>query len=132
MAQINGLTIIHTTANVVDAGCDSRFQLQVVTPGGDVVRDFPSLPHDERERGRTDQYFFNLSGAGVDSDTPVFQVRMMILDHDGWLPSSIFVIGHRPGGGTVLLGSHPTWKKGSFDSGNNAGGPAQHVISGSS
>ena len=129
MARISGLTIIHTTA-YDDADTDADFQLQVARPGGDLLLTFPDLPHDEREGGRTDQYFFDLSGEIVDSDAPGFQVIMRILSSDGWLPSSIFVIGHTPDGGNVVLGSHPTWTEGWFDSGDDPAGPAEHAISG--
>jgi hypothetical protein len=130
MARISGLTIIHTTAYDDDADTDADFQLQVARPGGDLLLTFPDLPHDEREGGRTDQYFFDLSGENVDSDAPGFQVIMRILSSDGWLPSSIFVIGHTPDGGNVVLGSHPTWTEGWFDSGDDPAGPAEHAISG--
>ena len=129
MAQINGLTIIQTTADVEDAETDGGFQLQIARPGGDLLRTFPDLPYDERERGRTDQYFFDLSGENVNSDAPGFQVIMRTLSDDGWLPSSIFVIGHTPGGGSIVLGSHPTWTGGSFDITSNPD-TAAHVVSG--
>jgi hypothetical protein len=97
MARINGLTIIQTTADETDAGTDGGFQLQIARPGGDVLRTFPDLPYDERERGRTDQYFFDLSGENVDSNAPGFQVIMRTLSADGWLPSSIFRYRTLPG-----------------------------------
>ena len=131
MTQINGLTIIQTTADKEDAETDADFQLQVTRPGGDLLVTFPDLPHDERERGRTDQYFFDLTGKNVNTSVDNFQVIMRILSDDGWLPSSIFVLGHPLAGQTFVLGSHPTWTDGSFDSGAGAGGPAEHVISGS-
>lgn len=130
MARIIGMTIIQTTADQDDAGTDGGFQLQIAGPGGDVLRTFPDLPHDERERGRTDQYFFDLSGENVDSNGPGFQVIMRTLSDDGWLPASIFVIGHTPDGQSVVVGSHPTWNDGWFDSGSDAAGPEQHVVSG--
>ena len=131
MAQINGLTIIQTTADESDAGTDGSFQLQVGKPGADVVRSFPDLPYDERERGRTDRYFFDLSGEDVDSDAPDFEIGIRTLSNDGWLPSSIFVIGHTSDSRSVVLGSHPTWTDGWFDSGSDAAGPPYHVVSGS-
>jgi len=131
MPRITGLTVINTTADEDDAETDADFQLQIARPGGDLLFTEPDLPHDERERGRTDQYFYDLSGENVDSDAPGFQIIMRILSSDGWLPSSIFVIGHTPSAGNVVLGSHPTWTDGWFDSGDDAAGPAEHVISGS-
>jgi hypothetical protein len=129
MAHINGLTVIHTTADTANADSDSGFELQVVTSHAQVVLPFLDLDHDERERKRTDQYDFSLEQS-VDVDDDEFEVRMRILGDDGWLPSSIFVIGHRPNGKTRLLGSHPTWNKGFFDSGADPAGQATHVVSG--
>ena len=131
MAHIDGLTIVHTTAVAANADSDSGFQLEVVTSHALVVLPFPELDHDERERKRTDQYDFSLEQS-VDVDDDEFEVKMKILGDDGWLPSSVFVIGHRTNGKTRLLGSHPTWDKGFFDSGNDPAGSATHVISGSS
>jgi hypothetical protein len=131
MPPIIGLTVINTTADEDDADTDADFQLQIARLGQDLVLTEPDLPHDERERGRTDQYFYDLSGQGVDSDAPGFQITMRILSSDGWLPSSIFVIGHTPNAGNVVLGSHPTWTDGWFDSGDDPAGPVEHVISGS-
>jgi hypothetical protein len=131
MPLITGLTVINTTADEDDADTDADFQLQIARLGQDLVLNEPDLPHDERERGRTDQYFYDLSGQGVNSDAAGFQVTMRILSSDGWLPSSIFVVGHTPNAGSVVLGSHPTWTDGWFDSGDDPAGPAEHVISGS-
>ena len=129
MAHIKGLTVIHTTADAANAGSDSGFQLEVVTSHELVVLPFLDLEHDERERGRTDQYDFSLEQS-VDVDDDEFEVKMKILGDDGWLPSSIFVIGCRPNAKTRLLGSHPTWTSGFFDSGADPAGPAEHVVSG--
>jgi hypothetical protein len=114
MPRINGLTVIHTTADEENAGSDADFQLQVVLPGEDLLLPFENLPnHDDRERGNTEQYDFDLSGADVDSDAQGFQVIMRIVEpnaDDGWLPSSILVIGHTANGVDVVLGSHPDWR----------------------
>jgi hypothetical protein len=72
MPQLNAIRVIQTTADVKDANCDAGFQLQIFRSGGDVLLDFPDLPYDERERGRTDRYRFDVSGLGVDSSDPSF------------------------------------------------------------
>jgi hypothetical protein len=130
MPQLNRIFVTHTTADESDAGSDADFQLRIRMPGDDVIRDFPDLPHDERERGRTDFYEFDVSGDNVNSDDPVFRITMkMINTDDGWLPQSIFVIGETTTGGIVTLGAHPQWSDGWFDRGSDAAGPEEHVIS---
>jgi hypothetical protein len=129
MPLLSTIRVIHTTSNVDDAGTDADFQLQVERNGGDVLREFPDLPHDERERGRTDHYEFDVSGEGVNSDDPSFAITMrMISSEDGWLPQSIFVSGDTFDGNTVLLGSHPQWDRGWFDKGDDPAGPVEHRI----
>lgn len=133
MPPLTRLFVVQTTADIDDAGTDAGFQLQIARPGGDVLMDFPDLEHDERERGRTDQYEFDLSGVAppVNSDDPGFSIIMrMVSTEDGWLPSSIFVFGQTTAGTTIPLGSHPSWSFGAFDRGAGAGGLDAHVISG--
>jgi hypothetical protein len=116
MPVITGLTVVVTTSTRDNADCDGSFQLQVVKTGGDELFDFGAAiqaqhAHDQLERGRTDQYFFDLTNlpmGPVDTDDANFQVILRALGTDFWLPSSIFVLGHGAGGG-VLVGFHPAW-----------------------
>ena len=130
MPQLNKIIVIHTTADESDAGTDADFALEITKPGTDVRKEFPDLPYDERERGRTDIYEFDVSGDGVNSDDPVFSITMrMTSSEDGWLPQSIFVLGETTTGSTITLGAHPQWGGGWFDRGSDAAGPEAHVIS---
>ncbi len=130
MPQLNAIRVIQTTADETDADTDADFQLQIFKPSGDELLDFPDLPHDEREKGRTDRYRFDVSGLGVNSDDPSFGLAIrMVSSTDGWLPASIEVLGETTTGGTVVLGSHDPWTAGWFDRGSNAAGPDRHVIS---
>ena len=143
MPVITGLTVVVTTSTVQNADCDGRFQLQVAKAGSDELLDFKSQhSHDQLERGRTDQYFFDLTGlsmGAVDTGDAGFQVLMRALDSDFWLPSSIFVLGHAEGGalgGGVLVGFYPQWAEAggwfSRDASETSTPPGapQHVISG--
>jgi len=122
--------VVHTTADKAYAGTDADFQLQIGRPGDDLVKDFPDLPHDERERGRTDLYVFDVAGDNVNSDDPNFGLTMrMINSEDGWLPESMLVLGQTFSGEAIVLGSHPQWNGGWFDRGSDAEGPEAHVIS---
>jgi hypothetical protein len=131
MPRLNTITVIHTTKNESDAGTDADFVLEIVKQGQDVLKEFPDLPHDERERGRTDQYDFDVSGDDVDSSDPFFSISMRLVNsEDGWLPKSVFVFGQTVNGDNVVLGSHPEWNDGWFDRGSDAAGPEVHTISG--
>ncbi|MBF6341132.1 hypothetical protein IU450_35385 [Nocardia abscessus] len=130
MVQVNTIFVVHTTKNERTADTDANFDLQIERPGEDLVLRFPELPHDERARGRTDSYRFDVSGANIDHAN--LRIHMKMIDtSDGWLPESIFVIGITPSAAHVLLGSHPNWPAtGWFDRGDNPAGPSKHLISG--
>jgi hypothetical protein len=91
---LNTIFVIHTTKNVANAGTDASFELQIERFGAPTVKlRFPDLPHNERERGRTDSYRFEVSRRRIGSDQS-FEIFMQMLDtNDGWLPESLFVIG---------------------------------------
>jgi hypothetical protein len=140
MPKVNTIFVIHTTRNQNNANTDASFELEITDrPFGSQIhvkkfRDlFPSLPHNERERGRTDSYRFDVSDDDIDSNANEFKITMrMVSTQDGWLPESIFVIGITPAGAAVLLGSHPNWPTGKwFDRGDPRYSP-EHTISGSS
>ena len=110
MVQINTLFVVHTTSrSMPDARTDANFELQIVRPGDDpdFKRLFPDLPHNEREAGRTDCYRFDVSKDNIDSRMTMYME--MVDTNDGWLPSSLFVIGIVPDGTGRLLGTHPRW-----------------------
>jgi len=138
MAMLNTIFVVHTTKNVPNAGTNADFALEIerVTGvdgrGRPVVNriplPFPDLPHDERERGRTDSYRFPVSRHRIGSDRS-FEIYMHMLNtEDGWLPESIFVIGIGPGFGHVVLGSHQSWS-GWFDR-NDRNSLSRHLIGG--
>jgi hypothetical protein len=140
MARIIAIYVIHRTSLAADAGTDADFQLHITrsSPARDVLLPFPEkVGVDERVRGQTDIYYFDVANANIDSTEPGFSIIMRMTNtNDGWLPSSIFVIGVSPtrvrgGIKDVLLGSHPEWPRTKwFDRGRDAVGPAEHVISG--
>ncbi|MEV6253727.1 hypothetical protein AB0L97_10775 [Nocardia sp. NPDC051911] len=140
MTTIKKIIVVHSTANVKDAGSDAVFELQIerLRPGNVwellVNPNFPSLPHDERERGLTDLYSFDFSDHPIDWSGQTgnrIAMRMLTREGDGWLPKSIFVIGIESGRNAIVLGSHPAWPRtGWFDNGSDALGPEAHIISG--
>ena len=115
MAKLRFLYVIHTTANVEDAGTDAGFDLVVfsqVNPEAELGEfRFPDLPADERERGRTDEYRFDVSSLDVNMfgqgpDTLAIRMRS---DDANWLPSTIWVIGEDVEGTRELLVGLPNW-----------------------
>jgi len=115
MTFISDIFVIPTTAGYVHAGTDAGFELIVRGPGGFEARaPFEDLPHDERERGRTDQYRF-IFDEPFDWDPAQWTVSMrMTSTRDGWLPFTLFVLGKvAPATGApaewVVMGAHDPW-----------------------
>ncbi|OHU52345.1 hypothetical protein BKG82_18955 [Mycobacteroides chelonae] len=120
MAFITTIIVVHTTRNVTNANTDAAFELRLRWLGMDqndprrAIR-FPDLPYDERERGRTDMYKFDVSGAngqGVNTANGL-QIFMRMLGNagDGWLPKSIFVLGSGPRTKPIVLGWYSSWSR---------------------
>jgi hypothetical protein len=131
MPVLTRVFVIHKTANKEDANSDANFQLQLARPGGDVILSFPDQPQDERERGSTDLYEFDLSNEPqVNTDDPGFDVSMINQSDDGWLPQSIFVLAETTEGKTIVLGAHPTWGNTWFDTDGSPNSGPKHSIGG--
>jgi hypothetical protein len=122
MADITTVFIFHTTASSEDAESDAGFELILERQGGDLRLAFPDLPHDDRERGRTDEHTFDVSGEGITTETKL-SIRMTS-STDGWLPKSIWAIGQTTEGTFEVLAANPEWSKGAFD----LPGLAEHAI----
>lgn len=128
MAVLKRIFVIHTTSDETNANTDASFDLIASKPGTDFVEAFKDLPHDERERDRTDEYIFNVEGKNIDSETTELTIVMRNTDN-GWLPRTMWALGETERNEIVVLGAHPQWEKGWFDRGNNAVGPDRHLIS---
>jgi hypothetical protein len=116
MARLDHFWVIHTTSTQDDADTEDGFRLglRFTQPNPEFViwLDFPDLSHDEREKGRTDQYRFNI----VESETPIamelLQARNFIIatkGSDAWLPDSIWIIGQDVNRARRLLVGIPRW-----------------------
>jgi hypothetical protein len=115
MAKLETIWVIHTTSTAKDADTDDKFEVWLPAGGkkGDSPGEFlrtPNLPHDERERGRTDQYEFDVRKLGIDHTEARGNVRLATLGSDGWLPSSIWVIGRTVDGKHHILAARPRWR----------------------
>ena len=129
MARLKKIIVIHETSKVKDGNTDAAFELQFTKVGNDPdpILPFPDLPHNEREKGRTDKYEFDVFSKDVDSDGKI--VMRMTTTSDGWLPKNMWVIGETVDNERLLLGAHPQWPiDGWFDKGSNPAGPREHII----
>jgi hypothetical protein len=130
MPKLKTVLVIHTTSDDDDrAGSAADFSLEISRPGADVTLPFEKKPG-QRQRGKLDVYRFDVSQQNVDSDAPGFSLIMTIRSDDGWLPKSIFVLGHTVHDELTLLGDHPFWDRW-FDRGPDAeeGSQPAHEIS---
>jgi len=110
MAILERVWVIHTTSRQAEAGTDARFSLEIQTRSQRFAPNFPRLPHDERNRGRTDQYEFDLRDVEIDhEDVEPGNIRITILGRDRWLPESIWIVGRDRNGGFHLLVARPAW-----------------------
>ena len=113
MARLDFLWVIHTTSTAANAGTDDGFDLQILSVlQGTLVAQlpFPDLPHDERERDRTDEYKFDvrdldLDMFGLNEDNFCIRIR----GDDMWLPHTIWIMGQDAEGRRELLAGWPDW-----------------------
>jgi hypothetical protein len=131
MPKLKTIVVIHTTSTKENANSAADFSLEIGRPGQDVTVPFPRNPN-QRQRGKLDVYQIDVSQHDVDSTGPGFSLIMTIRSDDGWLPLSIYVLGHTEAGDLELLGDHAFWDQedGWFDSGAAAEGRPSHEITG--
>lgn len=124
MARLRRVIVTHTTADVPNANTGAHFDLQLFKDGAlRWQEEFPDHPYDERERGRTDQYEFNILQADLDTED-AYRIRMkMKTTSNAWLPKSIWAIGETEFGEWVVLAANPNWNFASdrwFDRGSGS------------
>jgi len=133
MPQLSHLVVIHTTSQVSNAQTNALFRLVLVDASGkENTLDFPTLAHNERERGRTDQYFFDLTGLETQFHSETLgpeQIGIRIRSGDAWLPRSVWVIGFPFSGSPLLLVGHINWpSEGWFSTqASDGGGKAEKI-----
>jgi hypothetical protein len=107
MTLLKAIWIIHTTSSKKYSDTDARLTLIAQRPTGDYIREFPDCDYNEREKGRTDQYVFDVSTEEVDEST---KLKIRIGESpNGWLPSSIWAIGRTVDDRFVVLAHNPVW-----------------------
>jgi hypothetical protein len=128
MPTLNTIVVVHTTSTGTDADTDGQFELRIYDESEkDVfVQRFHDSPENEREKGQTDAYHFDVSEIGIDSETiSRIEMKKTTRLEDNWIPSSMFVVGLGDDQ-SYVLGAHPRWR-GTFNRQNRT-----HTISGSS
>lgn len=135
MADLDHFWMIYTTSTKSDADTEGSFRLGLLFTqpniNFEIWLNFPDLPHDERERGRTDQYRFNI----VERETPIsmnlLQPRNFVIEttgNDAWLPDSIWIIGEDVNSNRELLVGIPRWPSNLWFSTDPSEGSPQHSL----
>ena len=92
--RINRLLMLMTTANVRDAGTNSRVTLQISSGGGIIVDfDLPDTPQDEQERGQANLYFVPVNTPFTKRGLNPSGISLTIGGTDAWMPASFFLFG---------------------------------------
>lgn len=134
MATLDTVYVIHTTSQRDGSATDASFSLLVPATGkvdplaGHFERTFPKQPHDNRERGRTDAYEFDVRGMGVDHKEARGRFQIEIKGSDAWRPSSIWILGRLHNGRFRILGASPNWPSDRLFSTDAAEGRRAHEI----
>ena len=117
--RLSYIWIIHTTSQIQNADTEDKFRLDIAHPTIPqellLSLPFPDLPSpDERERGVTEQYKFDLTVAegSINTDLAASDIRITILGNDAWLPDSVWAIGEDVHGIRGLLAGVPNWPTG--------------------
>jgi hypothetical protein len=129
MPKLKTIIVIHTTSKEAHADSSADFWLEIGGPGDDVTVPFPKNPN-QRQPGKLDIYQIDVSNRNVNSDAAGFSLIMTMKSRDGWLPTAISVLGRTADDELWLLGNHPFWDQGWFDSGDDSVGEPSHEISG--
>jgi len=114
MALLDRIWVIHTTSRADKSDTNDNFSLHLPATGkaadslGFLLR-FPNLPHNERERGRTDQYEFDVRRFGIDHQEARGKISMSTDGGNAWLPQSIWVIGRTIDGEDHVLVARSSW-----------------------
>lgn len=108
MALLNDLWIFHTTSETEQSQTNEMFNLVITCAGIETIIQFPNLNHNEREKGRTDEYHFDLRTKGI-NDQNAIELRMEITGPNGWLPKSIWAVSLDDLGEFKVLAHNPDW-----------------------
>ncbi len=108
MSQLSKIHLIHTTAGSSYSDTDGSISFRISVGGN--THTFPAndLPHDEREKRKTDHYKFDVLSLNIDDGASI-NYDLKTTSRDGWLPRSVYVIGQNVDGQCKLLAAKPSW-----------------------
>ncbi|WP_320773577.1 hypothetical protein [Streptomyces sp. CRN 30] len=117
MANLDMFWLIHTTSVLENSDTEDKTSYRLIfTPGpqpdAPLFLPFPRPLYDDREKGRTDQFRFNIDQSKIAvSLTSLHPSNFTIITSgkDMWLPESIWLIGRDVNGGHRLIVSRPFW-----------------------
>lgn len=108
MTRISKLHVLHRTSGGSHNQTDGKILLQIHANNTIYKRDISYLPHDERERNRTDHYKLDVYDLNI-SDTSTIDFKFETQSTDGWLPASAYVISYNVDGKCKLLAGDESW-----------------------
>ncbi len=112
MAILERVWLIHTTSTEPDADTEDGGQLEIQTATERATREAPGLPHNERERDRTDEYEFDFRGENIDvDDIRPGGIRYTTFGSNAWLPRGFWVIGRTEDDEFHVLVGRPDWPR---------------------
>src|SRR4051812_41511943 len=117
MATLDMFWLIHTTSVLSNADTeDKAFFLFLIhtfpNPQFELVMPFPKPSYDDRERGRTDQFRFNVDQSQFQIPIENLSPSNFVIETSGsdmWLPESIWIVGRDVNRNHRLLVAIPFW-----------------------
>jgi hypothetical protein len=117
--KVLSISIEHQTSSKNNADTNDNFDLYIYNNicGGSIEMRFPDNPGDDREKGNTDRYSFDVSGYNINAD--FFQIAIANLGNDGWLPSKIKVTYTTQDGLAHTYANIDPWPNNKYFDGDN-------------
>lgn len=136
MATLDMFWLIHTTSILRHADTEDRgFNLVVrwafPNPDIELRLGFPQPRYDDRERGRTDQFRFNIDESKFTIDMESLGPRNFVIQTTGrdmWLPESVWIIGRDVHQNHRLIVAIPFWPSHLRFSRDESEGADQHSL----
>ncbi len=129
MAILERIWVIKTTSTKNNAETDEEFSLEIQSQGQIQTLKFPDLSHNEREKGRTDEYEFDLRNYEFDDEQLMpGEIRLLIHGNNAWLPQSIWIIGKNVEGNFKLIVARPDWPENAWFSTDSSEGQTSRPL----
>lgn len=117
MATLDMFWLIHTTSVLSQADTEDKAFTLIVreafpNPEFQLFLQFPKPSYDDRERGRTDQFRFNIDQSQFKINMGSLSPRNFVIataGSDMWLPESIWIVGRDVNRDHRLLVAIPFW-----------------------